>query len=148
MKSFKCTCMSTLQVNVSVCYLFKLILNQQLICSKTFLFFCTCSLKLLTYIYCPRYSGTGLAQSVEALYFTTELHTSSVQVRVQPGTQYLYGKTIPLECMWFRCRLPVAVVSQAYPGNAEICHGFPPPQAALCIIPSNEGDAVYTKIDR
>ena len=47
------------------------------------------------------------------------------------------------ECMWFGCRLPVAVVSQAYPGNAEICPGFPPPQAALRIILSNEGDAVY-----
>ena len=45
--------------------------------------------------------------------------------------------------MWFGYRLPVAVVSQAYPGNAEICPGFPPPQAALCIILSNEGDAVY-----
>ena len=38
------------------------------------------------------------------------------------------------ECMWFGCRLLVAVVSQAYPRNAKICPGFPPPQAALCII--------------
>ena len=29
--------------------------------------------------------GTGIAQSVEALYFITELHTSSVWARVQPG---------------------------------------------------------------
>ena len=29
------------------------------------------------------------------------------------------------------CCRPVAVVSQAYPGNAEMCPGFPPPQAAL-----------------
>ena len=29
------------------------------------------------------------------------------------------------------CGRPVAVVSQAYPGNAEMCPGFPPPQAAL-----------------
>ena len=57
-------------------------------------------------------SGAGIAQSVEALYFTTKLHTSSVQGRVQPGTKYLYGKN-PLECVWFGCRLPVAVVSQA-----------------------------------
>ena len=37
--------------------------------------------------------GTGIAQSVEALYFTTELHvhTSSVKDRVQPGTKYLYN---------------------------------------------------------
>ena len=42
--------------------------------------------------------------------------------------------------MWFGCRLSVAVVSQAYPGNAEICPGFLPPQAALRIILSNEGD--------
>ena len=72
--------------------------------------------------------GTGIAQSVEALHFTTELHPSSVRVRV--------GKN-PSECMWFGCRLPVAVVSQAYPGNAVICPGFPPPQAALRIILSN-----------
>ena len=83
-------------------------------------------------------TSAGIAQSVEALYFTTELITSSLRVRVQPGTKYLY----PSECMWFGCRLPVAVVSQAYPGNAEICPGFPPPQAALCILLSNEGDAV------
>ena len=38
------------------------------------------------------------------------------------------------------------VVSQAYPGDADICSGFSPPQAALRIILSNEGDAVY--IDR
>ena len=36
--------------------------------------------------------GAGIAQSVEALYFTTELHTSSVWVQVQQGTQYLYEK--------------------------------------------------------
>ena len=54
-------------------------------------------------------------------------------------------KKNPSECMWFGCRLPVAVVSQAYPGNAEICPGFPPPQAALRIILSNEGDAVYIR---
>ena len=40
--------------------------------------------------------------------------------------------------MWFGCRLPVVVVSQAYPGNdrhipgnAKICPSFPPPQEAL-----------------
>ena len=38
------------------------------------------------------------------------------------------------------------VVSQAYPGDADICSGFSPPQAALRIIFSNESDAVY--IDR
>ena len=54
----------------------------------------------------------GIAQSVEVLYFISELHicTSSVRVRVQPGTKYLYGKKNPSECMWFVCRLPVAVV--------------------------------------
>ena len=45
------------------------------------------------------------------------------------------------------CRLPVAVVSQAYPGNVEICPGFPLSQAALRIILSNEGDAVRVYID-
>ena len=30
-----------------------------------------------------------------------------------------------------KCRFPIAVVSQAYPGNAEMCPGFPPPQAAF-----------------
>ena len=92
-----------------------------------------------------RVYGAGIAQSVEVLYFTIELHTSSVRVRVQPGTKYLYEKNLS-ECMWFGCRLPVAVVSQAYPGNGEICPGFPPPQAALRIKFSNVGDAVY--IDR
>ena len=48
--------------------------------------------------------------------------------------------------MWFGCRLPVAVVSQAYLGNAEICPGFPPPQAALRIILRNEGYTVYIDI--
>ena len=55
-------------------------------------------------------------------------------------------KTNLSECMWFGCCLPVALVSQAYPRNAEICPGFPPPQASLRIILSNEGDAVY--VDR
>ena len=40
--------------------------------------------------------------------------------------------------VWSHVCLPVAVVSQAYPGNAEICPGFPPPQAALRIILSND----------
>ena len=84
--------------------------------------------------------GAGIAHSVEALYFTTELHTSSVRVRVQPGTKYLYGKKSVGICGL------AAMVSQAYPGNAEICPGFPPPQTALHIILSNEGDAVY--VDR
>ena len=39
--------------------------------------------------------------------------------------------------------VPVVVVPQPHPWNAEICPGFPPPQAALHIILSNEGDAVY-----
>ena len=38
--------------------------------------------------------------------------------------------------------VPVAVVCQAYSRNAMICPGFPPPQAALRIILSNEGDEV------
>ena len=40
-------------------------------------------------------------------------------------------KKNPSECMRFRCRLPIVVVSQVCPGNVEICPGFPPPQAAL-----------------
>ena len=55
-------------------------------------------------------------------------------------------KKNPSECMWFGCRFQVAVVLQAYPGNDEICPGFPPPQVALRIILSNQGDTVY--IDR
>ena len=31
------------------------------------------------------------------------------------------------ECMRSGCCLRIAVVSQAYPGNAEMCPGFPPP---------------------
>ena len=31
----------------------------------------------------------------------------------------------------FGCRLPIAVVSQTYPGNAKMYPTFPPPQAAL-----------------
>ena len=91
------------------------------------------------------YLNAGLANSVEALYFTTELHTSSARVWVQPGTKYLYGQN-QSECMWFGCRLLVVVVSQAYPVDADICSGFSPPQAALRITLSDEGDAVY--IDR
>ena len=86
---------------------------------------------------------TRIAQSIEVLYFTTELHTS---FESSQGQNIYTEKRNPSECMWFGCRLPVAVVSQANPGNAEICPGFPPPQAALRIILSNEGDAVY--IDR
>ena len=56
------------------------------------------------------------------------------------GKKYLYGKNLS-ECKWFGYRFPVAVVSQAYPGNAELCPGFSPPQAALHIIFSNDGDA-------
>ena len=42
--------------------------------------------------------------------------------------------------MWFGYRLPVTMVSRAWlPGMPEIC----PPQAALHIILSNEGDTVY-----
>ena len=70
--------------------------------------------------------AAGIAQSVEVLYLTTELHISSVQVLLQPGTQHLYGKkNNPLECLWVGCRLLVAVVSKTYPGNAKICPGFP-----------------------
>ena len=70
--------------------------------------------------------GAGTAQSVEALYFTTELHTfeSSQGQNIDMEKK----KNNPSECMWFGCRLPVAVVSHAYPGNAEICPGFPPSQ--------------------
>ena len=40
-------------------------------------------------------------QSVEALYFTTELHTSSIRARVQPGTKYLYGKkSVGMYVVW------------------------------------------------
>ena len=45
--------------------------------------------------------GAGIAQTMEALYFTTELHTSSVRVLVQPGTKYLYGqKVLRNVCGW------------------------------------------------
>ena len=74
----------------------------------------------------PSQMGARIAQSVEALYFATELHTSSVRVRDQPGTKYLYGKKKNI----YVGSLPVLVVSQAYPGNAEICPGFPPPSSA------------------
>ena len=36
--------------------------------------------------------GAGIAQSLDALYFTTELRTSSARVRVKPGTKYVYRK--------------------------------------------------------
>ena len=91
-------------------------------------------------VYNFQVKSAKIPQLVEVLYFTTELHTSSTRVQVQPGTKYLYENK-SIDCMCFGSRLPVASVSQAYPGNAEICPGFPPPQAALCIILSNEGDA-------
>ena len=40
--------------------------------------------------------------------------------------------------MWSGCRQADAVVSQAYPGYAEICPGFPPPQAARVTVASEE----------
>ena len=40
--------------------------------------------------------------------------------------------------MWSGCRQADAVVSQAYPGYAEICPGFPPPQAARVTVASGE----------
>ena len=40
--------------------------------------------------------------------------------------------------MWSGCRQADAVVSQAYPGSAEICPGFPPPQAARVTVASGE----------
>ena len=50
--------------------------------------------------------------------------------------------------MWFGCLFPIEVVSQAYPGNAEICLGFPSPRAALRVILSNKGNAVDIDMDR
>ena len=40
--------------------------------------------------------------------------------------------------MWSGCRHADAVVSQAYPWYAEICPGFPPPQAACVAVASRE----------
>ena len=40
--------------------------------------------------------------------------------------------------MWSGYRQADAVVSQAYPGYAEICPGFPPPQAAHVTVASGE----------
>ena len=40
--------------------------------------------------------------------------------------------------MWSGCRQADTVVSQAYPGYAEICPGFPPPQAARVTVASGE----------
>ena len=40
--------------------------------------------------------------------------------------------------MWSGCRQVGTVVSQAYPGYAEICPGFPPPQAARVAVASGE----------
>ena len=45
--------------------------------------------------------------------------------------QNIYVEKNPSECMRSGCCRPVAVVSQAYPGNAEMCPGFPSRQAAL-----------------
>ena len=42
--------------------------------------------------------GAGIAQSVEALYFTTELHTASVRVRVQPRTKYVWKALVTNVC--------------------------------------------------
>ena len=78
---------------------------------------------------------------------TLSLNTTNLPYGFESSQgQNIYMEKNLLEYMWFGCRLPATVVSQAYPGNAEICPGFPPSQAALCIILNNEGDAVY--IDR
>ena len=55
---------------------------------------------------------------------------------------------LAVACMRFGCHLWVALVSQAYPGNAEICLGFPPPQTALCIIQSCEQQIVKKEVIR
>ena len=69
------------------------------------------------------FMGAGIAQAVETLYIITELHTSfrtgSSPARDKIFIWKIIGRNV--ECMWFGCRLPVAVVSHAYPGNAEIC---------------------------
>ena len=93
--------------------------------------------------------GARIAQSVEALYFTTELHTSSVRVRVQPGTKYLYGKIIRRNV----CGLAVAFRSRWF--HMHIPGGFTgisrerrdmswlsSTSGRLRIILSNDGDAV------
>ena len=40
--------------------------------------------------------------------------------------------------MWSSCRQADAAVSQACPGYAELCPGFPPPQAARVTVASEE----------
>ena len=58
--------------------------------------------------------------------------------------QNIYMEKKKSDGMYVVWLLPLGrVVSQAYPWNAEICPGFPPPQTALRIRLSNEGDAVY-----
>ena len=57
-------------------------------------------------------SSPSPTQSVEALYFTTELHTSSVRVHPAREKIFIWGK----KCMWFGCRLPVALFHRHIPG--------------------------------
>ena len=85
-------------------------------------------------------SATGRRNSSvgRALYFTTELHTASVRVRVQPGTKYLYGKK---NVVWLSpsSRGGFTVISR----ECRDMSWLSPPQAALRILMlSNEGDAV------
>ena len=55
----------------------------------------------------------GRVNKVSRLLATYLFHTGS-----RPARDDL--KINLSECMWFDCRLPIAFVSQAYPGNAEI----------------------------
>ena len=82
--------------------------------------------------------SAGLANSVEVLYFTTELHTSSVRVESSQG-QNIYMDKISRNV----CGLAVAFWSWWFHRHIHYSSGFSPPQAALHIILSNEGDAVY-----
>ena len=79
-----------------------------------------------------RYSSVG---SEEVSCFATyHFRTGSRPTVAKCFSEY----TCPSKCIWSGCRQADAVVSQAYPGCAEICPGFPPPQAARVTVASEE----------
>ena len=80
--------------------------------------------------------GSAKAQLGERRSLVSELHTSLVRVRASPASMYFQSGGY--KCMWSGCRRADPVVSQAYSRDAEICPGFPPPQAALVTVTSGE----------
>ena len=77
---------------------------------------------------------------------TTSVRFGPRNSSVGRGAVLYYWATYLFRTVSIQDRDKLFMVSQEYPRNAKISPGFPPPQAALRIILSNEGDVVYINI--